>query len=158
MDGAYLGSGDIALHKAQTSARFPFPTRGVQELAYGKDLKGGMVPGLALVPGIVALGRPKQRVDAWPRRDASMCEEIRQRMYVRHMLPVRDTMLLQMITPGVEQMYETCLSVAKASSPLFRTDRVGLAEVRSARLPSLQSQRLDLASAVCPLAATSIVE
>jgi hypothetical protein len=39
---------------AQTSARFPFPTRGVQELAYGKDLKGGMVPGLALVPGIVA--------------------------------------------------------------------------------------------------------
>jgi glc operon protein GlcG len=51
MDGAYLGSGDIALHKAQTSARFPFPTRGVQELAYGKDLKGGMVPGLALVPG-----------------------------------------------------------------------------------------------------------
>ena len=54
MDGAYLGSGDIALHKAQTSARFPFPTRGVQELAYGKDLKGGMVPGLALVPGIIA--------------------------------------------------------------------------------------------------------
>ena len=54
MDGAYLGSGDIALHKAQTSARFPFPTRGVQELAYGKDLKGGMVPGLALVPEIVA--------------------------------------------------------------------------------------------------------
>ena len=54
MDGAYLGSGDIALHKAQTSARFPFPTRGVQDLAYGKDLKGGMVPGLALVPGIVA--------------------------------------------------------------------------------------------------------
>ena len=29
MDGAYLGSGDIALHKAQTSAPFPFPTRGV---------------------------------------------------------------------------------------------------------------------------------
>jgi glc operon protein GlcG len=54
MDGAYLGSGDIALHKAQTSARFPFPTRGIQDLAYGKDLKGGMVPGLALVPGIVA--------------------------------------------------------------------------------------------------------
>lgn len=41
MDGAYLGSGDIALHKAQTSARFPFPTRGVEQLAYGKDLKGG---------------------------------------------------------------------------------------------------------------------
>src|ERR1700731_2975884 len=41
MDGAYLGSGDIALHKAQTSARFPFPTRGIEQLAYGKDLKGG---------------------------------------------------------------------------------------------------------------------
>jgi hypothetical protein len=27
MDGAYLGSGDIARHKAETSARFPFPTR-----------------------------------------------------------------------------------------------------------------------------------
>jgi glc operon protein GlcG len=54
MDGAYLGSGDIALHKAQTSARFPFPTRGIEQLAYGKDLKGGPVPGLALVPGIIA--------------------------------------------------------------------------------------------------------
>ena len=51
MDGAYLGSRDIALHKAQTSARFPFPTRFVQELAYGKDLKGGALPGIAVVPG-----------------------------------------------------------------------------------------------------------
>jgi glc operon protein GlcG len=25
MDGAYMGSGEIALHKAQTSARFPRP-------------------------------------------------------------------------------------------------------------------------------------
>jgi glc operon protein GlcG len=33
MDGAYLGSGDIARHKAQTSARFPFPTRGIEQLA-----------------------------------------------------------------------------------------------------------------------------
>jgi glc operon protein GlcG len=54
MDGAYLGSGDIARHKAETSARFPFPTRGIEQLAYGKDLKGGTVPGLALVPGIIA--------------------------------------------------------------------------------------------------------
>jgi uncharacterized protein GlcG (DUF336 family) len=54
MDGAYLGSGEIALHKAQTSARFPRPTRGIEQLAYGKDLKGGMIPGLALVPGIIA--------------------------------------------------------------------------------------------------------
>jgi glc operon protein GlcG len=54
MDGAFLGSRDIALHKAQTSAKFPFPTRFVQELAYGKDLKGGAVPGIAQVPGIIA--------------------------------------------------------------------------------------------------------
>lgn len=54
MDGAFLGSREIALHKAQTSARFPFATRFVAELAYGKDLKGGAVPGLALVPGIIA--------------------------------------------------------------------------------------------------------
>ena len=54
MDGAYLGSGEIALHKAQTSARFPRPTRDIEQLAYGKDLKGGMVPGLALVPGLIA--------------------------------------------------------------------------------------------------------
>jgi uncharacterized protein GlcG (DUF336 family) len=54
MDGAYLGSGDIARHKAETSARFPFPTRAIEQLAYGKDLKGGTVPGLALVPGIIA--------------------------------------------------------------------------------------------------------
>jgi glc operon protein GlcG len=54
MDGAFLGSREIAFHKAQTSAHFPFPTRLVEQLAYGKDLKGGVVPGFALVPGIVA--------------------------------------------------------------------------------------------------------
>ena len=36
------------------SARFPFPTRIVEQLAYGKDLKGGAVPGIAQVPGIIA--------------------------------------------------------------------------------------------------------
>ena len=54
MDGAFLGSGDVARHKAQTSARFPWPTRVVEQIAYGKDLKGGPVPGIALVPGVVA--------------------------------------------------------------------------------------------------------
>jgi glc operon protein GlcG len=54
MDGAFLGSRDIALHKAQTSARFPFTTRFMEQLAYGKDLKGGMVPGIAQVPGVTA--------------------------------------------------------------------------------------------------------
>jgi glc operon protein GlcG len=54
MDGAFLGSGEIALHKAQTSARFPFSTRFAEQLAYGKDLKGGTVPGFALTPGLIA--------------------------------------------------------------------------------------------------------
>lgn len=65
MDGAYLGSGDIARHKAETSARFPFPTRVVEQLAYGKDLKGGALPGLAQVPGIVAFagGLPVMTAD-----------------------------------------------------------------------------------------------
>ncbi len=54
MDGAFLGSREIALHKAKTSANFPFPTRFVEQLSYGKDLKGGTIPGLALVPGIIA--------------------------------------------------------------------------------------------------------
>jgi|SRR5262245_23619401 uncharacterized protein GlcG (DUF336 family) len=54
MNGAFLGSVDIALHKAETSAKFPFPTRMVEEIAYGKDKKGGGLPGLAHVPGIVA--------------------------------------------------------------------------------------------------------
>lgn len=53
-DGAFLGSSEIARHKAQTSAHFPFPTRFVEQLAYGKDLKGGALPGIAAVPGIIA--------------------------------------------------------------------------------------------------------
>jgi glc operon protein GlcG len=65
MDGAYLGSVDIARHKAETSAKFPFPTRAIEQLAYGKDLKGGMVPGIALVPGIIAFagGLPVMSAD-----------------------------------------------------------------------------------------------
>src|SRR5271169_2378777 len=65
MDGAFLGSREIALHKAQTSAHFPFPTRFVQELAYGKDLKGGALPGIAQVPGVIAFagGLPLMTAD-----------------------------------------------------------------------------------------------
>ena len=54
MDGAFLGSVDIATGKARTSARFPFPTRMVAELAYGKDGNGGPLPGIAQVDGIIA--------------------------------------------------------------------------------------------------------
>ena len=49
MNGAFLGSIDIALNKARTSARFPFSTRFIAELAYGKEGKPGMVPGIAHV-------------------------------------------------------------------------------------------------------------
>jgi glc operon protein GlcG len=55
MDGAYLGSRDIALRKAEAAAKFPFPTRALQERVYGKDLKGGPVPGLAFAPGVITV-------------------------------------------------------------------------------------------------------
>jgi glc operon protein GlcG len=53
MDGAFKGSIYIAQHKAMTSANFPFSTRRFSELAFGKDGKPGMVPGIADVPGII---------------------------------------------------------------------------------------------------------
>jgi len=53
MDGAYLGSVLVAQHKAMTSANFPFSTRQFSELAFGKEGKPGMVPGIANFPGIV---------------------------------------------------------------------------------------------------------
>jgi glc operon protein GlcG len=53
MDGAFKGSSYISQHKAMTSANFPFPTRMFGEIAFGKDGKPGMVPGIADVPGII---------------------------------------------------------------------------------------------------------
>ena len=53
MDDAFKGSIYISQHKAMTSANFPFPTRVFGELAFGKDGKPGMVPGIADVPGII---------------------------------------------------------------------------------------------------------
>ena len=53
MDGAFKGSGYVSQHKAMTSANFPFSTRRFSELAFGKDGKPGMVPGIADVPGII---------------------------------------------------------------------------------------------------------
>src|SRR5918995_6562229 len=47
MDGAFLGSIDIAQMKAQSSAMFPFPTRGLGEIAFGKEGQPGSTPGLA---------------------------------------------------------------------------------------------------------------
>ncbi len=55
MDGAFLGSGEIATRKAEASAKTPFPTRMLEELSFGKDRKGGMLPGLALAPGVLTI-------------------------------------------------------------------------------------------------------
>ena len=52
MDGAFLGSVDIAIGKARTSANFPFSTRRMAELAHGKDGAPGPIPGIANVPGL----------------------------------------------------------------------------------------------------------
>jgi glc operon protein GlcG len=54
MDGAFLGSVEIAQMKARSSAMFPFPTRGLGEIAFGKDGEPGRTPGLAFVPGLAA--------------------------------------------------------------------------------------------------------
>jgi glc operon protein GlcG len=53
MDGAFKGSAYISQHKAMTSANFPFPTRMLGEIAFGKEGKPGTVPGIADVPGII---------------------------------------------------------------------------------------------------------
>ena len=52
MDGAYLVVGTLPF-TGSTSARFPFSTRGVQELAIPQGLKGTWYQDLRLFPGIV---------------------------------------------------------------------------------------------------------
>jgi uncharacterized protein GlcG (DUF336 family) len=54
MDGAFLGSVQIAQLKAETSAKFPMPSRAFGEIAFGKDGQPGRAPGLAFVPGMAA--------------------------------------------------------------------------------------------------------
>ncbi|PON13440.1 heme-binding protein [Candidatus Entotheonella serta] len=54
MPNAFLGSVEIAIDKAKTSSRFPFPTRAIANIAYGEDGKGGRVPGIVHVDGIMA--------------------------------------------------------------------------------------------------------
>jgi glc operon protein GlcG len=65
MDGAFLGSVEIAQMKARSSAMFPFPTRGLGEIAFGKDGEPGRTPGLAFVPGLAAFpgGLPIKTAD-----------------------------------------------------------------------------------------------
>jgi glc operon protein GlcG len=65
MDGAFLGSVDIAQMKAETSAKFPMPSRALGEIAFGKDAEPGRAPGLAFVPGLAAFpgGLPIKTAD-----------------------------------------------------------------------------------------------
>ena len=51
---AFLGSIDIAIAKARSSARIPYPTRLIAEIVYGKDGQPGRVPGLVHSKDIVA--------------------------------------------------------------------------------------------------------
>ena len=51
---AYLLSIDIAIKKANSSAGIPVPTRIIEELVYGKDKSGGVIPGLAFSKDLVA--------------------------------------------------------------------------------------------------------
>ncbi|MEM7269165.1 MAG: heme-binding protein, partial [Pseudomonadota bacterium] len=53
MDNAFLGSVDIAINKAKSSANFPFPTRAIEGLSYGAN---GEAPGL---PGLAHVGNGK---------------------------------------------------------------------------------------------------
>src|SRR5687768_1040655 len=65
MDGAFLGSIDIAQMKAESSAKLPFPTRVLGEIAFGKEGEPGRTPGIAMVPGLAAFpgGLPIKRAD-----------------------------------------------------------------------------------------------
>lgn len=55
-DGACKACGDIATNKARTAALFNNATRNFETLSYGpaKDGVGADLPGIALVPGLVA--------------------------------------------------------------------------------------------------------
>ena len=54
MNDASLGSVGIAINKAKTSANFPFSTRVVEQIGYGKDGEPPRVPGIVQVEGIIA--------------------------------------------------------------------------------------------------------
>ena len=54
MDGSYLGSGDIARHKAHDVGAISMPDSRRRANGLWQGSQGGPVPGLALVPGIIA--------------------------------------------------------------------------------------------------------
>jgi uncharacterized protein GlcG (DUF336 family) len=66
MDGAMLGSIEHAQLKSVHSAKMGAATRMFGELTWGKDNKGGVLPGLATLPGFVTFagGLPIKAGDA----------------------------------------------------------------------------------------------
>lgn len=54
MPSAFLGSVDIAIGKATSSAKLPFPTRMLATLSYGENGNTGAIPGLAEVDGLIS--------------------------------------------------------------------------------------------------------
>ncbi len=53
-ENAFLGSILVAHMKATTSSSFPFSSRFLEELVYGKDGQPGVIPGGAELPGHAA--------------------------------------------------------------------------------------------------------
>ena len=53
-ENAFLGSIEIAISKAKSSASIPYPTRTIAEIVYGRDGNPGRVPGLVHAKDIVA--------------------------------------------------------------------------------------------------------
>lgn len=66
MDGAALGSIEHAQLKSVHSAKMGAPTRLFGELTWGKDNRGGVLPGLVTLPGFVTFpgGLPIKAGDA----------------------------------------------------------------------------------------------
>jgi uncharacterized protein GlcG (DUF336 family) len=55
MNGAYISSADLSKLKAENAAKMQLPTSMIEDFSFGKDKKGGPAPGLADLPGFVAL-------------------------------------------------------------------------------------------------------
>ncbi len=53
-ENAFLGSIQISQMKGHSSAMFPFSTRVLGELSFGKDGAAPPVPGIAFIPGIAS--------------------------------------------------------------------------------------------------------
>lgn len=56
MDNAYLGSEGVAMGKAKTAARFPFPTQFWADLAYTEDGQLGELPGIVAIEELTPFG------------------------------------------------------------------------------------------------------